>query len=96
MDQDNEKFLSVRGTRLLVNNVSLEDVGYYQCAMTFAHRGRQYNITRNIKLRVKSEYLLSRYLCTLVQQQACKEKIRVPVEFFECLWYERKTDTATL
>ncbi|XP_060025663.1 interleukin-1 receptor type 2 [Lagenorhynchus albirostris] len=53
LDQDNEKFLSVRGTRLLVNNVSLEDAGYYQCAMTFAHRGRQYNITRNIKLRVK-------------------------------------------
>ncbi|XP_059972951.1 interleukin-1 receptor type 2 [Mesoplodon densirostris] len=53
LDQDNEKFLSVRGTRLLVNNVSLEDAGYYRCAMTFAHRGRQYNITRNIKLRVK-------------------------------------------
>ncbi|XP_058935468.1 interleukin-1 receptor type 2 [Kogia breviceps] len=53
LDQDNEKFLSVRGTRLLVNNVSLEDAGYYRCAMTFAHRGRQYNITRNIKVRVK-------------------------------------------
>ncbi|XP_036728186.1 interleukin-1 receptor type 2 isoform X1 [Balaenoptera musculus] len=54
LDQDNEKFLSVRGTRLVVNNVSLEDAGYYRCAMTFAHRGRQYNITRNIKLRVKT------------------------------------------
>lgn len=53
LDQDNQKFLSVRGTRLLVNNVSMEDAGYYTCAMPYAHKGRQYNITRNIKLQVK-------------------------------------------
>uniref|UniRef100_A0A8C6CIR3 Interleukin 1 receptor type 2 n=1 Tax=Moschus moschiferus TaxID=68415 RepID=A0A8C6CIR3_MOSMO len=57
LDQDNEKFLSVRGTRLLINNVSMEDAGYYTCAMTYAHKGRQYNITRNIKLRVKRSRL---------------------------------------
>ena len=60
----------------------MEDAGYYTCAMTYAHKGRQYNITRNIKLRVKSEYLPSRNLCTLVQQQAWKEKIRAHVELF--------------
>ena len=60
----------------------MEDAGYYTCAMTFAHKGRQYNITRNIKLQVKSEYLPSRNLCTLVQQQACKGKIRAHIELF--------------
>ncbi|OWK10555.1 IL1R2 [Cervus elaphus hippelaphus] len=34
-----------------------KDVGYYTCAMTFAHKGRQYNITRNIKLQVKRSRL---------------------------------------
>ncbi|XP_057597988.1 interleukin-1 receptor type 2 isoform X2 [Hippopotamus amphibius kiboko] len=53
LEQDQEKFLSMRGTRLLVNNVSMEDAGYYRCAMTFVHEGKQYDITRNIRLRVK-------------------------------------------
>ncbi|XP_047707106.1 interleukin-1 receptor type 2 isoform X1 [Prionailurus viverrinus] len=56
LDQDNEKFLSVRGTsRLLIHNVSVEDAGYYSCAMTFAHEGMQYNVTRNIELRVNKK-----------------------------------------
>lgn len=66
MDQDNEKFLSVRGTsRLLIHNVSVEDAGYYSCAMTFTHEGIPYNVTRNIELRVNSEYLPLRDLPTL-------------------------------
>ncbi|XP_008592785.1 PREDICTED: interleukin-1 receptor type 2 [Galeopterus variegatus] len=53
LDQENEKYLSVRGTtRLLVHNVSLQDVGYYSCATTFAQEGRQYDVTRNIELHV--------------------------------------------
>ncbi|XP_066233580.1 interleukin-1 receptor type 2 isoform X1 [Saccopteryx leptura] len=53
LDQENEKFLSVKGTtRLLVHNVSVEDEGYYSCVMTFAQGGTRYNITRSIKLRI--------------------------------------------
>ena len=63
MDQDNEKFLNVKGTsRLLIHNVSVEDAGYYSCAVTFTHEGMLYNVSRNIELRVNSEYLLLRYL----------------------------------
>ncbi|XP_053445816.1 interleukin-1 receptor type 2 isoform X2 [Nycticebus coucang] len=54
LDQDNKKFVSVEGTtRLLVHDVSVEDAGYYSCAMTFTHKGQQYNITRIVELRVK-------------------------------------------
>ncbi|XP_015976279.2 interleukin-1 receptor type 2 isoform X2 [Rousettus aegyptiacus] len=53
LDQANEKFLSVQGTtRLLINNVSVEDEGYYSCVVAFAHNGTPYNVTRNIKLRI--------------------------------------------
>ncbi|KAG8504854.1 Interleukin-1 receptor type 2, partial [Galemys pyrenaicus] len=53
LDQDNEKFISTRGAiRLLILNVSVEDVGYYTCVMKFAYEGKQYNITRIIELRV--------------------------------------------
>ncbi|XP_035552111.1 interleukin-1 receptor type 2 isoform X3 [Canis lupus familiaris] len=61
LDQDNEKFLNVKGTsRLLIHNVSVEDAGYYSCAVTFTHEGMLYNVSRNIELRVNSEYLLLR------------------------------------
>ncbi|KAB1256873.1 Interleukin-1 receptor type 2 [Camelus dromedarius] len=52
LEQDNKKFLSVKVTSLLMNSVSEEDAGYYSCVMTFAHGGKQYSITRNIKVRV--------------------------------------------
>ncbi|XP_026264408.1 interleukin-1 receptor type 2 isoform X2 [Urocitellus parryii] len=53
LDENNEKFISVEGTtRLLIHDVSVEDAGYYKCAITFAHEGRRYNVTRNVKLRV--------------------------------------------
>nr|XP_015094234.1 interleukin-1 receptor type 2 isoform X1 [Vicugna pacos] len=52
LEQDNKKFVSVKVTSLLMNSVSEEDAGYYSCAMTFAHGGKQYSITRNIKVRV--------------------------------------------
>ncbi|XP_004844519.1 interleukin-1 receptor type 2 isoform X2 [Heterocephalus glaber] len=38
--------------RLLIVNVSMEDEGYYRCVLTFAHEGREYNVTRNVRLRV--------------------------------------------
>ncbi|VTJ72494.1 Hypothetical predicted protein [Marmota monax] len=53
LDENNEKFISVEGTtHLLIHDVSVEDAGYYKCAITYAHKGRQYNVTRNVKLRV--------------------------------------------
>lgn len=62
MDQANEKFLSVQGTtRLLINNVSVEDEGYYSCVVAFAHNGTPYNVTRNIKLRIDSKCSRPRY-----------------------------------
>ncbi|XP_037662831.1 interleukin-1 receptor type 2 isoform X2 [Choloepus didactylus] len=58
LDQDNEKFLSVKGTpRLLIRDVSAEDVGYYSCGITFVHKDTRYNITRNIELRVNRSRL---------------------------------------
>ncbi|KAK2505327.1 hypothetical protein MC885_011787, partial [Smutsia gigantea] len=56
LDQENEKFLSVKGTaRLLIYNVSVGDAGYYSCVMTFVHNGAQYSITRNIRLQVNKK-----------------------------------------
>ncbi|XP_010628988.1 interleukin-1 receptor type 2 [Fukomys damarensis] len=50
---DGGKFHSVEEKRrLLIVNVSMEDEGYYRCVLTFAREGREYNITRNVKLRV--------------------------------------------
>ncbi|KAB1256875.1 Interleukin-1 receptor type 2 [Camelus dromedarius] len=62
LEQDNKKFLSVKVTSLLMNSVSEEDAGYYSCVMTFAHGGKQYSITRNIKVRVNIISLLGKAL----------------------------------
>lgn len=54
LDQDNKKFISVTGTsHLVIQDVAMEDAGYYMCAFTFSHGGKQYNVTRNIELRIK-------------------------------------------
>ncbi|XP_028631310.1 interleukin-1 receptor type 2 [Grammomys surdaster] len=54
LDKGNKKFLSAGDpTRLLISNTSMEDSGYYKCVMTFVYNGKEYNITRNIELRVK-------------------------------------------
>ncbi|KAM6178219.1 interleukin-1 receptor type 2 [Rhynchocyon petersi] len=56
LNQDNKKFVSLRGTtRLFIQNVSKADGGYYSCGMPFSHNGTQYNITRNIKVKVNEK-----------------------------------------
>lgn len=58
MDRNSKKFLRVGdGTHILIANTSMEDAGYYRCIATFIHKGKEYNITRNIKLRVEGKYL---------------------------------------
>ncbi|EPY79233.1 interleukin-1 receptor type 2 precursor [Camelus ferus] len=44
-------------TDVKIQCVSEEDAGYYSCVMTFAHGGKQYSITRNIKVRVNRSRL---------------------------------------
>ncbi|GAB1284918.1 Interleukin-1 receptor type 2 [Apodemus speciosus] len=54
LDKDNKKFLSAGDpTHLLISNTSMEDAGYYRCVLKFTYNGKEYNITRNIELRVK-------------------------------------------
>ncbi|XP_036024085.1 interleukin-1 receptor type 2 isoform X1 [Onychomys torridus] len=54
LDKGNKKFLRAGDpTRLLIANTSMEDAGYYRCVATFLHKGKEYNVTRNIELRVK-------------------------------------------
>ncbi|XP_035308707.1 interleukin-1 receptor type 2 [Cricetulus griseus] len=54
LDRNSKKFLRVGdGTHILIANTSMEDAGYYRCIATFIHKGKEYNITRNIKLRVE-------------------------------------------
>ncbi|XP_036309922.1 interleukin-1 receptor type 2 [Pipistrellus kuhlii] len=56
LDPGSGRFVSVRGTtRLLIQDVSEEDAGRYRCVLAFAHGGTQYNITRNIQLRVRKK-----------------------------------------
>ncbi|XP_052601028.1 interleukin-1 receptor type 2 [Peromyscus californicus insignis] len=54
LDKGNKKFLRAGDpTRLLIANTSMEDAGYYRCVATFLHKGKEYNVTRSIELRVK-------------------------------------------
>ncbi|XP_006884666.1 PREDICTED: interleukin-1 receptor type 2 [Elephantulus edwardii] len=56
LDQDSNKFQSLRGTtRLFIRNVSETDGGYYSCDMAFSHNGTRYTITRNIKVRINEK-----------------------------------------
>ncbi|EGV92295.1 Interleukin-1 receptor type II [Cricetulus griseus] len=59
LDRNSKKFLRVGdGTHILIANTSMEDAGYYRCIATFIHKGKEYNITRNIKLRVEGSRLI--------------------------------------
>ncbi|KAM5227818.1 interleukin-1 receptor type 2 [Ctenodactylus gundi] len=52
------RFHSVQeAVSLAIFNVSQEDVDSYRCVLTFVHEDREYNVTRNIKLRVHGENL---------------------------------------
>ncbi|ELV11565.1 interleukin-1 receptor type 2 [Tupaia chinensis] len=56
LDHSSDRFLGVsENTRLLIHDVSAEDAGYYSCVLTFSHEGRDYNVTRDIELRVREE-----------------------------------------
>ncbi|XP_013378255.1 PREDICTED: interleukin-1 receptor type 2 isoform X2 [Chinchilla lanigera] len=41
--------------RLLIVNVSMEDAGYYRCVLAFVHEGRQFNVTRHVRLRLHKQ-----------------------------------------
>ncbi|XP_055464177.1 interleukin-1 receptor type 2 isoform X1 [Psammomys obesus] len=54
LEEGNKKFVSAGdSTRLLIANTSTEDAGYYRCVVSFTHKGKEYNVTRSIELRVK-------------------------------------------
>lgn len=77
LDQDSERFLSVRGTtRLLIRDVSVEDAGRYSCVMAFVHGGTWYNVTRNIQLRVNSKCWPSRHPLPWLHHKPAKSKLR--------------------
>ncbi|XP_007501221.1 interleukin-1 receptor type 2 isoform X2 [Monodelphis domestica] len=53
LDESNKKFSILKGsTDCHINNVSLNNSGYYTCELPFVHGNVKYNITRHIKLRV--------------------------------------------
>ncbi|KAM6179907.1 LOW QUALITY PROTEIN: interleukin-1 receptor type 2 [Erethizon dorsatum] len=53
LGEDSGKFHNVEEKRrLLIVNTSMEDEGYYKCVLTFVHEGRQYNVTRHVRLRI--------------------------------------------
>ncbi|XP_044290011.1 interleukin-1 receptor type 2 isoform X2 [Varanus komodoensis] len=52
LDIDNKKFITLKNTHyLMISSVSLDDLGYYTCLMTFEHEKTTYNITRIIQLQ---------------------------------------------
>uniref|UniRef100_A0A8C4RYF7 Soluble interferon alpha/beta receptor OPG204 n=1 Tax=Erpetoichthys calabaricus TaxID=27687 RepID=A0A8C4RYF7_ERPCA len=53
--QNDDKFISY-GNKLLVQRVSLEDIGIYTCEITFRLNGTEYKATRTIDLNVIGSY----------------------------------------
>ncbi|XP_074155851.1 interleukin-1 receptor type 2 isoform X1 [Sminthopsis crassicaudata] len=53
LDQSNKKFSILKGSiYCLINNVSLDNSGYYTCELPFVYKGVKYNITRHIKVHI--------------------------------------------
>ncbi|XP_074048332.1 interleukin-1 receptor type 2 [Macrotis lagotis] len=53
LDQSNKKFSILKGSiYCLINNVTLDNSGYYTCELPFVYEGVKYNITRHVKLQV--------------------------------------------
>ncbi|XP_013009757.1 interleukin-1 receptor type 2 isoform X4 [Cavia porcellus] len=54
LGEDGGRFRNVEELRrLLIVSPSLEDEGLYKCILTFVHEGRRYNVTRQVRLRIR-------------------------------------------
>lgn len=61
LGEDGGRFRNVEELRrLLIVSPSLEDEGLYKCILTFVYEGRRYNVTRQVRLRIRGEYHMAR------------------------------------